>query len=172
MNTDLITTYFLPREEDMLAFGACLAKAIDQDAVIYLYGELGTGKTTLTRGFLRGLGYEDKVKSPTYTLVEPYLVKGKKIFHFDLYRLLDSQELEHMGIRDYFSPGAICLIEWPDKGFPLLSAADLACYIVFKEQEQAGDIKKNGDKEQGREIRLQALSSKGENILKRIKNSF
>ncbi len=145
---------FLPSELELLAFAAQLANAIDHSAIIFLYGPLGAGKTTLTRGFLQGLGYHEKVKSPTYTLVEPYEVAGKKIFHFDFYRLHDAKELEHIGIQDYFSQAAICLIEWPEKGVPLLPQADLSCYIAFKNQ--------------GRELRLEANSEQGEEIIKRL----
>jgi tRNA threonylcarbamoyladenosine biosynthesis protein TsaE len=141
-------------EEEMLACGAALANAIEHGAIVFLYGPLGTGKTTFTRGFLRGLGYHAKVKSPTYTLVEPYDVNGTTIYHFDLYRLTDSEELEHIGIREYFKSDAICLIEWPDKGFPLLPVPDLACYIAFAEE--------------GREMRIEAQSIRGQEILKKL----
>jgi len=145
----------IKKEEEMLAYAASLAHALEGSAIIYLYGPLGAGKTTFTRGFLRGLGYQGKVKSPTYTLVEPYHVHGKMIYHFDLYRLIDAEELEHIGIREYFKFDTICLIEWPDKGFPLLPAADLACYIAFTVD--------------GREIRVEALTIQGQEIVKRWK---
>jgi tRNA threonylcarbamoyladenosine biosynthesis protein TsaE len=138
----------------MLQFGGQLAQAIENNAIVFLYGPLGAGKTTLTRGFLRSLGYQDKVKSPTYTLVEPYEIGDKTIFHFDFYRLNDPQELEHIGIKEYFHASSICLIEWPDKGFPLLPVPDLTCYIEIKDQ--------------GREIRLSAQTKQGEEMLKRI----
>jgi len=142
------------REEDLLSFAGALAKAIDGGAIIFLSGPLGAGKTTFTRGFLRGLGYTKKVKSPTYTLVEPYEIAARPIFHFDLYRLQHANELEHIGIQDYFLEDAICLIEWPEKGSPLLSTPDLDCYIDF-----AG---------QGREMRIVACSARGIVILKSI----
>lgn len=119
----------IPTEEAMLAFGAKLAVACGDTAVIFLQGPLGAGKTTLARGFLRGLGYVGHVKSPTYTLVEPYDVKQGWVYHFDFYRVNDPEELTFIGIQDYFMPGAICLIEWPDCGGNLLPQADLSCYI-------------------------------------------
>jgi tRNA threonylcarbamoyladenosine biosynthesis protein TsaE len=113
----------------MQAFGKKLAQALQkehcQSSIIYLCGELGSGKTTLVRGFLRAFGYQGKVKSPTFTLLESYQVKTQKIFHFDLYRLNNAEELEYIGIRDYFSSDAIVLIEWPERASSVLPKADL-----------------------------------------------
>ncbi len=114
-------------EQAMEAFGAELSTLTGSRCVIFLSGELGAGKTTLVRGFMRALGHEGAVKSPTYTLVEPYVLSGKKVYHFDLYRVIDPEELELIGIRDYFQEEAIFLIEWPERALKLLPQPDITC---------------------------------------------
>jgi tRNA threonylcarbamoyladenosine biosynthesis protein TsaE len=116
-------------EDEMLAFGGELAEKCSGSCIIFLQGELGAGKTTLVRGFLRKLGFNGTVKSPTYTLVENYQIGGKKIYHFDLYRLNDPIELENIGIRDYFAEPAIFLIEWPERAASLLPKPDVTIEI-------------------------------------------
>lgn len=121
----------LSTADDLLALGSRLAQATMKGTVIFLQGPLGAGKTTFARGFLQGVGYRGKVKSPTYTLVEPYETTQYAIFHFDLYRLTTAAALKDIGLQDYFSASTICLIEWPENGQPFLPSPDLACYIDF-----------------------------------------
>jgi tRNA threonylcarbamoyladenosine biosynthesis protein TsaE len=118
---------------------------------VYLQGELGAGKTTLARGILRGLGYQDKVRSPTYSLVEPYHVEQGAVYHLDLYRLTDPEELEWLGLRDMLSGSSLLLVEWPQRGVGQLPAADLEVKI-----DTAGS---------GRIVHMVAGSARGQQIL-------
>lgn len=142
-------------ESSMLALGQSLAKAsLKQGPIIYLNGNLGAGKTTMVRGFLTGLGHQGKVKSPTYTLVEPYELANTHIYHFDLYRLGDPEELEYIGIRDYFDEDAIVLLEWSEKGEGMIAPADIIVDIDY-------DLP-------GRTVRFSAKSTKGAQILENL----
>ncbi|WP_114417265.1 tRNA (adenosine(37)-N6)-threonylcarbamoyltransferase complex ATPase subunit type 1 TsaE [Marinospirillum perlucidum] len=143
--------FYLADENEQMALGARLAKVLDQ-GVIFLEGDLGAGKTTFTRGFIRALGHQGAVKSPTYTLVEPYVLDDQSVYHFDLYRLSDPEELEMIGIRDYFEEGALCLIEWPEKGQGFLPEADLVVTFALAEDE-------------GREASIEAGTAVGEAAL-------
>jgi len=119
----------LPTEADTLALGAALAHCLQPGMVVYLSGELGAGKTTLARGILRGLGYDGRVKSPSFALLEPYKVSRLYLYHFDFYRFTCPRELEEAGFREYFNPDSVCLVEWPELAAGALPAADLQIRI-------------------------------------------
>ena len=123
-----------------VALGKQLAALISAPCVVYLIGDLGAGKTTFSRGLIQGFGYTGNVKSPTYTLVEPYELPDVSIYHFDLYRLADPQELEFIGIEEYFTQSSICLVEWPDKGQGWLASADIQINIEHKNEQRSAEI--------------------------------
>ncbi len=127
----------------MLVFGKALLKAMDAQGVVFLLGDLGMGKTTLSRGVVQGAGHEGAVKSPTYTLVEPYEFTDYVIYHFDLYRLSDPEELEYLGIRDYFAKAMLSLIEWPSRGEGYLPTADLEITLSIKETGRLLELQAN-----------------------------
>jgi tRNA threonylcarbamoyladenosine biosynthesis protein TsaE len=116
---------YLQNTEETEQFGAELYRVLPANCLVFLEGDLGAGKTTLVRGFLRAAGYAGAVKSPTYTLVEEYTINRHKVFHFDLYRLADPEELEWIGIRDYLAQDCVCFIEWPKMGQGFLPEPDL-----------------------------------------------
>jgi len=132
-------TLYLADEQAMSDFGARIARITQGHGLIFLEGNLGMGKTTLSRGIIRGFGHVGAVKSPTFTLVEPYEIGDIRAFHFDLYRLVDPEELEFLGIRDYFEDDALCLIEWPDKGAGFLPKPDLT--ITISPQDSGRSLK-------------------------------
>lgn len=150
---------FISDTEAMYHFGKRLVQALNhiqssKAIVFYLNGDLGAGKTTLSRGIIQALGHQGNVKSPTYTLVEEYHLPSKTVYHFDLYRLSDPEELEFMGIRDYFSTPCLCLIEWSEKGKGLLNNPDLILQINYQNT--------------AREIILTAQSNIGEQIIRQL----
>ncbi len=118
----------LSSQHQQEAFGAQLAEVLPKHAVVFLEGDLGTGKTTLVRGILRGFGWSGTVKSPTYTILEPYELPQQNLYHFDLYRLADPEELEYLGLRDLLG-GGLLIFEWPEHGEALLPAADISVNI-------------------------------------------
>lgn len=124
----MITRNILTADE-MVEFGAELASLASSPALIFLEGQLGAGKTTLMRGFLQALGHVGHVKSPTYTIVEPYALSAVSVYHFDLYRLGSFEELEAMGIDDYFAEPAIWVMEWPEIAQNVLPQPDIYCKI-------------------------------------------
>jgi tRNA threonylcarbamoyladenosine biosynthesis protein TsaE len=146
---------FLEDESATLAFGARLAQVLESGLYIALCGDLGSGKTTLVRGVLRGLGYQGKVKSPTYTLVELYNLSRLDLYHFDLYRFKDPQELLDAGFGEDFDSRNVCLVEWPERAHGLLPAPDLRISLI----EERG----------GRRVRIAAETELGKKCLARLK---
>ncbi len=138
----------------MRAFGARVAEICPPRCVIYLFGELGAGKSTFARGFLHALGHDGAVRSPTYTLVEPYELASAQVYHMDLYRLADPEELEFLGLRDWLEQDAVLLVEWPQKGKGVLPESDLVIEINY-----AGT---------GREIYLHANVETGQQIIEKL----
>ncbi len=126
--------------DEMIKFGKQLSKNLKGGDVIYLNGDLGAGKTTLTKGIIKGLGYDGNIKSPTFTLVESYQPTDLDVHHFDMYRIADPEELEWMGIRDYFNDQSIVIIEWPEKGEGFLPNANIKINISYLENGRAIEI--------------------------------
>lgn len=149
----------LQDEAGTTAIGAALARALAPGLAIHLHGDLGAGKTTLTRAMLHAAGYTGHVRSPTYTLVEPYavMIDGQQVevLHFDLYRLASAEEFLDAGFREHFGGQAICIVEWPEKAAPVLPSPDIEVLLSISGR--------------GRDIELQALSDQGYQCLDRLK---
>ena len=152
--TATIADFDIVGEEAMVAFGRSLSISLPWPLVITLRGDLGAGKTTLSRGVLQGLGHRGTVKSPTYTLVEPYELDVGMVYHFDLYRLVDAEELDYMGFRDYLADAALCLIEWPERGEGFLPTSDVSISIMHEND--------------GRRVTVQAYSANGEKLVTQL----
>jgi tRNA threonylcarbamoyladenosine biosynthesis protein TsaE len=151
-------TAYLPDESATANFGAALARAVAPGLVIYLHGDLGAGKTALTRALLRAAGYTGTVKSPTYTLSEPYRVElsgaAVNVIHYDLYRMSSPEEFLDAGFREDFDGKNICIVEWPEKGEPVLPPPDVRVLLKVSGL--------------GRAVELQALSPQGLLCLDRL----
>lgn len=139
-------------------FGGALAGVLVPPVRLYLQGDLGAGKTTLVRGMLRALGYRGAVRSPTYTLVEPYKLDDATFYHLDLYRLADGEELEYLGLRDILAERAWLVIEWPEQAGDWLPAADLLIEL------RHADV--------GRELKLCGISATGKGIINKLQQQF
>lgn len=131
------------------ALGAALARVLIPGLSIYLHGELGAGKTSLTRALLHAAGHQGRVKSPTYTLLEPYAIKLNELpielLHFDLYRMNSSEEFTDAGFRDYFDSNRICIVEWPERAENLLPTADMDVFLTVEEHGRGVELRANSD---------------------------
>ncbi|MBP0598804.1 tRNA (adenosine(37)-N6)-threonylcarbamoyltransferase complex ATPase subunit type 1 TsaE [Herbaspirillum sp. LeCh32-8] len=149
----------LPDEAATAKLGADLAQVLTPGLAVYLHGDLGAGKTALTRALLHAAGHPGRVKSPTYTLAEPYEVEiaGRMVtvIHFDLYRMASPEEFLDAGFREHFNENTICIVEWPEKGDPVLPAPDIHVSLMLAQH--------------GRDVELRALSDKGHQCLARLK---
>ena len=147
-------------EAQMASFGQILAAALQDEggAVLYLNGTLGMGKTTLSQAVIKACGWPGRVKSPTYTLLEPYECEHLIVVHIDLYRLADPQELEYLGLRDYLEPNTAWLVEWPERGVGVLPGADVI--IHFEELDH------------GRRLGIEAVSEKGQRLSQQLERAW
>jgi tRNA threonylcarbamoyladenosine biosynthesis protein TsaE len=147
---------YLTDEAQTVAAGIHIGACLSAGTTVFLQGQLGAGKTTLTRGILQAFGYSGAVKSPTYTLVEPYEQLMIPVYHFDLYRLGDPEELEYMGIREYFDASTICLVEWPERGLEYLPEPDVILALIPK---------KNSSGLVGRQLTITTVTEQGDSVL-------
>lgn len=161
--SDLIKQFSLADETATGDFAAACATCFGRGLMVFLQGDLGAGKTTLVRAWLRALGYAGAVRSPTYTLIEPYPLVDLNVYHLDLYRLGDPEELELLGLRDYLDGSQLVLVEWPDQGEGFLGQADVIIELSYRGQGEdegtGGDP--GGDPNKGREVRIQACTENG-----------
>ena len=134
------------------------AESLENGLVIHLHGNLGAGKTTLVRGLLRALGHEAKVKSPTYTLIEPYTLSRLNLYHFDFYRFATPEEYLEAGLDEYFDGSGVCVVEWPDKAEPFVAKPDVIASLSM-----------DGS---GRRLQVQALTETGRSCLTRTKSKL
>lgn len=150
--------FHLQDETQTNALGTALSSILVPGLVIYLHGDLGAGKTALTRAILHAAGHTGRVKSPTYTLAEPYEVvidqRPVTMTHFDLYRMVDPEEFLEAGFREHFNDNSICIVEWPEKGASVLPEPDIAVTFAVANS--------------GRDVELRALSDKGNQCLARL----
>ena len=147
----------LPAEKDTEALGRALGASLAPGLQIWLQGNLGMGKTTLTRGVLRALGHEGKVKSPTYTLIEPYVVSRLDLYHFDFYRFNSPEEYLDAGLDEYFSGQGVCLVEWPDKAVPYLPSPDVEITLTPADHGRIAEIRSNT--EAGRKCTIELVKA-------------
>ncbi len=147
--------FLLNGPDEQLAFGERLAALLRPQFVLYLEGDLGTGKTTLTRGLLRGLGHQGPARSPTYTLVEPYELDSARLYHLDLYRVSDPEELDYLGVRDLAGEDAVLVVEWPERGQGTLPPPDLTINIDYRGV--------------GRALRLRPWTDAGRELVARLR---
>jgi tRNA threonylcarbamoyladenosine biosynthesis protein TsaE len=144
----------LADEDATRAFGTMVAEALDSGLVVYLRGELGAGKTSFARALLTALGVGERIKSPTYSLVEGYQAKSRPAWHLDLYRIADPGELEWLGLDALSDPAAVVLVEWPERGQGALPGPDLEVGLAYSGL--------------GRHARLQPRTERGERLLARL----
>jgi tRNA threonylcarbamoyladenosine biosynthesis protein TsaE len=147
--------WFLPDEAATAALATRLAQSLDEGQVFYLHGPLGAGKTSFARALLTALGVGERVKSPTYSLIENYMAGGRPAWHLDLYRIADPGELEWLGLDALAEPAALVLVEWPERGAGALPAADLELRLDYAAE--------------GRHALLRAFTTRGERLLARLR---
>jgi tRNA threonylcarbamoyladenosine biosynthesis protein TsaE len=147
----------LADEAATLRLGEALATGAQNGLVLHLKGDLGAGKTTLVRGLLRGLGFTGRVKSPSYSLVEPYGLSRLNLYHFDFYRLRDRSEWQDSGFRDYFNSDALCVVEWPERAGDAISSPDLEIELSYSGAERQAAL--NARSQRGKDWLAAALSA-------------